>query len=250
MMYISFISIFPDIYTSFLEASLIKKAQEKGILHFELLNPREFCDDKHQQIDDEIYWGGAGMLMKAKPLIDAVESVIAKYNLQEQSKNSVQPTVEWKIIFLSPSQKLFHQTIAYKYSSLDHIIFIAGRYEWIDHRFEEYMQQKYVKHFEKISIGQVVTLGGEVPSMLMTEAIVRLIPWVIKEEQSHLIESYNPDQNMHNIEYPQYTRPEQLVFGEDSFSVPSVLLNWNHAEIAKWREDNTQKIKEGLKDEF
>ena len=203
-MYFHIVSLFPEVYESFLQTSLIKKAIEKGVLSFSSINPRSFCLDKHQQVDDEIYGGGAGMLMKAKPVIESVESII------QNSKFEIQNN-DWKIIFVSPSEKIFNQKIAYQYAgSLKNIIVVNGRYEGIDSRFEQYMQEKYPMHFEKISLGQFVTLGGELPSMVMMEAVSRLIPGVIKEEASHLLESYDPHQNMQNIEYPQYTRPEQV----------------------------------------
>lgn len=163
------VSIFPDIYTSFLQTSLIKKATEKGVLSFSITDPRTFCSDKQQQVDDEIYGGGAGMLMKAKPLIDSVESIITNYELQITNYDR-------KIVYMSPSEKIFNQEIAYQYAgALKDIIFVCGRYEGIDYRFEQYMQEKYPKHFEKLSLGQFVTLGGEAPSMVMIEAISRLI---------------------------------------------------------------------------
>ena len=239
-MHITFLTIFPEVYTSFLETSLIKKAQEKNILSFDLINPRDFCDDKHQQVDDEIYGGGAWMLLKAKPVIDALENVIVKNNLVPVPNSDGIPA--WKIFFLSPSQNVFNQQLAYEYAKLDHIIFVSGRYEGIDNRFEQYMQKKYAHNFCKISLGQFVTLGWELPSMVMAEAITRLIPWVIKEESSHLLESYDPNQSMKNIEHPQYTRPEQLSFDDDIYTVPEVLLSGNHAEIAKWREEMMGEI--------
>lgn len=231
-MHITFVTIFPEIYTSFVETSLIKKAQEKHIVSFDTVDPRAFCDDKHKQIDDEIYGWWAGMLMKAKPVIDAVESIITNYELQITSKKR-------KVIFLSPSKEIFNQQLAYEYSKLDHIIFVSGRYEWIDYRFEEYMQKTYQDNFVKLSVGQFVTLWWELPSMVVTEAITRLIPWVIKEEASHMIESYDPMQSMNNLEYPQYTRPEELLW----MKVPDVLLSGHHKEIEKRRDTNQLWIK-------
>lgn len=144
------------------------------------------------------------MLMKAKPVIDSVEQIITNYELQITNNN-------WKIVFMSPSEKIFNQKLAYEYArELKDIIFVCGRYEGIDYRFEQYMMEKYPQHFEKISLGQFVTLGGEMPSMVMMEAVARLIPGVIKEEESHVLESYDPDQGMNNLEYPQYTRPEEV----------------------------------------
>ena len=226
-MHLTFVTIFPDIYASFLQTSLVKKAHENGIITHDIVNPRDFCSDKHQQVDDEIYGWGAGMLMKAQPLIDAVESIVAKHQLLGTNSR--------KVVFLSPSTIVWNQQLAYDYSHLDHVIFVSGRYEWIDHRFEEYMQKKHPDNFSKISLGQFVTLWWELPSMVVVESIVRLIPWVIKEEASHLIESYDPQQSMQNIEYPQYTRPEEVAW----IRVPEVLLSWHHAEIEKRRKNNT-----------
>lgn len=261
-MHITFVSIFPDVYISFLETSLIKKAQEKWLLTFSIINPRDFCADKHKQIDDEIYGWWAGMLIKAQPVIDAVESAIKHYRTQTIRTNVIasrhpalasrHPALdagsidswsspEWqtpKILFLSPSDTIFTQKTAYEYSTVDHIIFVSWRYEGIDYRFEQYMQQKYPHQFQKISLWQFVTLWWELPSMTITEAIVRLIPWVIKEEASHLIESYDPEQWMQNIEYPQYTRPEEVQW----LTVPEVLLSGNHKQIEDRRNQNTKHI--------
>ena len=146
-------------------------------------------------MDDEIYGGGAGMLIKAKPVIDAVESVMSP---------------DARVIFLSPSKEVFSQVHAHGYSQCSHLILVCGRYEGIDARFEQYMRDRYAAQFSKISLGQFVTLGGEIPAMLMVEAVVRLIPGVIKEQLSWEEESYSPVCDMKNIEYPQYTRPEEV----------------------------------------
>jgi len=225
-MKIFFISIFPEIFDSFIDTSLIKKANEKWILDFEIINPRDFCHDKHQQVDDIIYGWWDGMLMMAKPVIDATNSAIEKI----WSDN-------FQIIFASPSTEIWNQTHAHKYSKYENLIFICGRYEWIDYRFEQYFSAKYSDKFNKISMWKFVTLWWELPSMTMVESIVRLIPWVIKEENSRQDESYQISQNMENLEYPQYTRPQEVEW----FKVPEVLMNWNHKEIEKRKKEN-QKI--------
>lgn len=231
-MHFHIVSLFPEIYDSFLQTSLLKKAIDKGVLSFSFVNPRQFCLDKQQQVDDEIYGGGAGMLMKAKPIIESVESIIK--NLEFWISNST-----WKVIYMSPSEKIFNQEIAYEYADgLKNIIFVCGRYEGIDFRFEQYMQEKYPAQFVKLSMGRFVTLGGELPSMVAIESIARLIPWVIKEEESHIQESYSPEQSMRNLEYPQYTRPEEIFW----YKVPEVLLSGHHAEIEKWRKEQTKNI--------
>ena len=221
-MKIVYVSIFPDVFNSFVENSLVKKAQEKQILEFSMVDPREFCPDKHRQVDDEIYGGGAGMLIKAEPVIKAVE---------ESVKCKVESWKLWKIVYLSPSEKFFDQKVAHEMSELDLIIFVCGRYEGIDYRFVDYMKKNYPDNFEMISMGKFVTLWWEVPAMLMTEAIVRLIPGVIKEELSWQDESYAVEKGMKNIEYPQYTRPENVRW----MKVPEVLLSGHHKKIEEWK---------------
>ena len=225
-MNIHIISLFPEIFDSFFSASLLKKAQKKWILNINFCNPRQFCTDKHQQIDDEIYWWWAWMLIKAEPIIDAVESIIEKYKLKKS---------DFKIIFPSPAKETFTQKYSYTFSKQEHLIFVCWRYEWIDYRRELYMQKNYPKQFEKISLGQFILLWWEVATMTMIESITRLIPWVIKESESRQNESYSLKENMQNLEEPNYTRPENVKW----FTVPDVLLNWNSEEIAKWRKDNS-----------
>lgn len=227
-MKIFFVSIFPEIFNDFISISLIKKAREKWILDFEIINPRDFCHDKHKQVDDIIYGWWDGMLMMAQPVIDATNQAIQKIWSQD-----------FHIVFASPSIEIWDQKLAYQYSKYKNIIFICGRYEWIDFRFEQYFSTKYPDKFSKISMWKFVTLWWELPSMTMVESIVRLIPWVIKEENSRQDESYQISQNMENLEYPQYTRPQEVEW----FNVPEVLMNWNHKEIENWRKENEKIIK-------
>ncbi len=225
LMKIFLVSIFPEIFESFLQTSLIAKAQEKGILEFEIINPRNFCIDKHQQIDDEIYGGGKWMLLKAQPLIDTINHIIEQNQLQKS---------DFSILFPSPSQQIFNQKIAYGQSKKDTLIFVCGRYEGIDARFEKYCMEHYPDQFKKLSLGQFILLGGELPSCVMIEAITRLIPWVIKEKQSRIDESYAIKDGMATLEAPNYTRPEE-VYG---MKVPEVLLTWDLEAIAQRKIDN------------
>ena len=256
-MHIHIVSIFPDIFKSFLETSLIKKAQEKKIISFSFTNPRIFCPGKHQQVDDTIYGWWAGLLMKALPAIQAVETILSSFgkggarraeDFKKESKvlNSklnvskfkIQ-NLKFKIILLSPSKQLFTQKLAHTFSQEQDIIFVCTRYEGIDYRFEHYMKKKYPKQFQKISIGQYITLGGETPAMIMIEAITRLIPGVIKEEASRQEESYSIQQEMNNLEYPQYTKPEEIL----GIKVPKILLSGHHANIKARREKKTKILK-------
>lgn len=238
-MKIYFISIFPEIFDSFLNTSLIKKSQEKSILDFEIINPRDFCHDKHKKIDDEIYGWWAGMLMMAQPIIDSINFIIQKIKKEKSSlgrNNSNIDEHNFQIIFPTPSQIFRNQQSAHSFSKSENLIFVCGRYEWIDHRFIQYFQKKYPNNFHKISIWKFITLWWELPTMTMVESVVRLIPWVIKEELSRQEESYSPSQNMENIEYPQYTRPQEVEW----YSVPEVLLNWNHKEIERRKDENVK----------
>ena len=228
-MHIHIVSLFPELFDSFFSTSLLKKAQEKWILHVSFCNPRQFCTDKHQQIDDEIYWWWAWMLIKAEPIINAVESIIKDNNLKDS---------DFKIIFPSPAEEVFTQKNAYTFSKQEDLIFVCWRYEWIDYRRELYMQKHYPKQFEKISLWQFILLWWEVATMTMIESIARLIPWVIKESESRQNESYSLKENMQNLEEPNYTRPENVKW----FTVPEILLNWNSEQISQWRKDNAKNL--------
>ena len=235
-MQIHIVSIFPDIFKSFIETSLIKKAQEKKIIKFTFTNPRTFAPDRHQKIDDTIYWWWAGLLMKAKPAIDAVESIIKKNRLSSWAKSK---DISFKIILPSPAKDIFTQKTAHTLSETQHIIFVCTRYEGVDYRFEQYIKKKYPKQFQKISLWHYITLGGEIPAMVMIEAITRLIPWVIKEEASRQDESYSIQKNMNNLEYPQYTKPEEVL----GMKIPKILISGHHANIKARREKKTKKTK-------
>ena len=228
-MFLHIVTLFPEIFDSFISTSLLKKAQEKWILSIDFCNPREFCTDKHQQIDDEIYWWWAWMLIKAEPIIDAVESIIQNNNLKKS---------DFKIIFPSPSKEVFNQKYSYTFSKQEHLIFVCWRYEWIDYRRELYMQKYYPDQFTKISLWQFILLGWEVATMTMIESITRLIPWVIKESESRQNESYSLKENMQNLEEPNYTRPEIVKW----FKVPKELLTGDSQEISQWRKNNSQTI--------
>jgi tRNA (guanine37-N1)-methyltransferase len=200
----------------------------------DFINPRDFCTDRHQQVDDEIYGGNTGLLIKAQPVIEAVESAIEQGNKiqQEEQKGS-----KFAVIYPSPSQTIFNQTHATSWGQeYDHLIFVCGRYEGIDHRFDLYMQDYYPEQFKRISLGQFVVFGGEAPSMVMIESIVRLLPGVITHFPHE--ESYDVSQGLSNLEYPQYTRPQE-VYG---YIVPEVLLSGHHKNIQKWNVDNSQQL--------
>ena len=228
-MQIHIVSLFPEIFESFLNTSLIAKAQEKWILQFVLHNPREFCEDKHQQIDDQIYGWGDWMLIKAKPIVDCVEDIIEKNNLLDK---------DFTILFPAPSEEVFNQKIAYWLSKKEHVIIICWRYEGIDYRCEAYLKKKYSEKFRKISLGEFIVLWWETHSMVMIESIVRLIPWVIKEKGSWIDESYSMKDNMKNLEAPNYTRPLEVFW----MKVPEELLSWDDDKVENWRQSNKKLL--------
>lgn len=221
------VSIFPEIFDSFLGSSIIKKSIDNKKLKFEFINPRNYSNNKHRQVDDTIYWWWKWMLLKAKPIIDAVDFCIKKI----KSKN-------FKIIYLAPSKKIFNQEIANNFSKLKNIILVSGRYEWIDYRFEQFLGLRYPDKFEKISLWKFILMWWETASMVIIESISRLIDWVIKEKDCYIKESYDIDKKLNNIEYPQYTKPKTIYW----MDVPDILISWNHKQIEKWKQDNEQFI--------
>ncbi len=175
------LTIFPEIFSSFLSTSLLAKAEDAGHIAVSLLNPRDYCTDPHRQIDDMPYGGGAGMLLKAEPVIAALRSI------QRTGEKR-------KIVFLRPSQQQFVQQTAHDRAACDDLVLICGRYEGIDHRVHLRCEKTYGEQYTTCSLGQYVTLGGEVPAMTIIEATARLLPGVIKETASRQDESYRPEQ--------------------------------------------------------
>lgn len=211
-MKISIITLFPEIFEKVLNTSILKRAQAKNKVSFELINLRNFGEGRHQVVDGRPYGGGAGMVLKADILSKALLSI----------KKSKTHTI------LTSAQGLpYKQKDAQRLSKLKHIVIVCGHYEGVDHRFTE----KYVD--EEISIGDYILTGGEIPAMIIADSIVRLIPGVLKKEEATINESFT--QNL--LEGPQYTRPEEF----DGLKVPSILLSGNHGEVEKWREQEALK---------
>ncbi len=228
------ITIFPEVFESFLITSLIHKARQDEKISVTLYNPRDRVESKNKQIDDEIYWWWAWLLLMAEPIIQTVEVCV-------QSIRNKNEKAHVGVILLWPSKTEFSQKLAEEYKEkYTDIIFICWRYEWIDKRFENWCKEIFDTDFTKMSIWQYVTLGWEIPSMICIEAIWRLVPWVIKEEESWKKESYQNGHKRNNIEYPQYTRPQEVRW----YKVPDVLLSGNHKLIEEWRDQNTEYIGE------
>ena len=209
-MIIDILTLFPESF-SYLNSSILKRAQESGILTINIIDIRTFSKDKHKKCDDYPFGGGAGMLMTPQPIYDAIKSV--------QKENS-------KIILPSPSGKTLSPSLAKELSKEEHLIFVCGHYEGIDQRIIDIFSPL------EISIGDYVLTGGELSTMVIIDTLSRYVKGVISEE-SLTEESFSND----NLEYPQYTRPADFM----GYKVPEVLLSGNHAEIAKWRKQQSEQ---------
>ena len=214
------ITIFPEIFSSYLNEGMLKRAIDKKIFSVRAINLRDFTNDKHKTVDDTPYGGGAGMLLKIEPLYKALKSLKAKPGLKTK-----------KIILLSASGKKWNQKMAQEYSYLKEVTFICGRYEGVDARIKEFID-------EEISIGDYVLTGGELPSLVILDSISRLLPGVLGNNTSALEESHSQEGV---LEYPQFTKPETFKAGKKVLKVPEVLLSGNHKKIKEWREEKMGK---------
>lgn len=214
-MQIDIITIFPEYFESPLKIGLLGKALEKGLLKINLYNLRDFAEDKHRTVDDEPFGGGEGMVFKPAPLYKAISHI-----------KNLDPSA-W-IIYLSPQGEVLNQKIAERLSKKEHLILICGRYEGIDERIRE----NFID--EEISIGDYVVFGGEVASLVLIEALARLIPGVVGKKDSVEKESFSAGL----LKYPCYTRPRDFM----GYKVPEVLLSGNHAEIERYRRRKSMEI--------
>ncbi len=207
-MKIDIITLFPKMFDGPFAESIIKRAQEKGLLKINIHNLRKWTKDKHKTVDDHSFGGGTGMVLMIEPIYKALKELKKK---------------ESKIILLTPQGKVFKQEKAKKLSKEKHLIFICGHYEGVDERIKEKLID------EEISIGDYVLTGGELPTMVVIDTITRLIPGVLNKKEAKEIESFS---FKGLLEYPQYTRP--AVF--KGWQVPKILLSGNHQKIEDWRK--------------
>jgi tRNA (guanine37-N1)-methyltransferase len=242
------ITIFPEFFAGPLEHGIVRRAREAGLIDVRVQDLREFTKDRHRTVDDRPFGGGEGMVMKPEPLFEAVESLLG-YG----AGNATEPgTRESKtaIVLLSAAGKQFTQETARRYAGLERIIFICGRYEGVDERVAEHLAT------EEISVGDFVLSGGELPAMLVVDAVTRLLPGALGNEASAQNESFSvdgvlptgaqyiaplrgsderhasdSDSNGVLLDYPHYTRPAEF----RGWAVPEVLIGGNHADVAKWR---------------
>ena len=210
-MKIDILTLFPEMF-DVLNHSILERAQKNNLLQISVKNIRDFSKDKHKKVDDTPFGGGAGMVMTCQPLFDAINSV--------KTENS-------KIVYMSPKGKLLKQDIVVELSKCEHLVIVCGHYEGID--------QRVIDHFdmEEISIGDYVLTGGELPAMVLVDAVSRYVDGVLSEGSTD-------EESFSNglLEYPQYTKPRVY----DGLEVPEILTNGNHKEIEKWKTEQSIKI--------
>ncbi len=207
------ITIFPTIFDSYFNESILKRAQVNKKITIKIHNLRDYTTDKHKTTDDKPYGGGPGMVMKVEPIYKCLKKI------RKKRKS--------KTILLSAKGKLFNQPLAKRYTKLDQLLLICGHYEGVDERVKRYID-------EELSIGQYVLTGGEIPAMAVVDAVTRLLPGVLGDKNSTKEETFS--KNLQYIEYPHYTRPENF----QGQKVPKILLSGNHQSIKKWRDKNSR----------
>jgi len=207
-MRIDVFSLFPEVFQSYLNISILKRAQESKALQVHTYNIRDWTTDKHHTTDDTPYGGGGGMVMKPEPVFAAVEAILG-----------APPSCP--VILLSPQGRTFTQKIAFELAEHDHFALLCGRYESVDERIRQHLAT------DTISIGDYVLTGGELPALVVIDAVARLLPGVLGDPEA-------PHDDSHAtglLEYPHYTRPPEF----RGWGIPEILLSGNHAEIARWR---------------
>jgi tRNA (guanine37-N1)-methyltransferase len=243
-MKITIITLFSKTIEAFFGESILKRAQEKGLVEIEIIDLRQFAIDKRGTVDDHPYGGGPGMVLRVEPVYEAIKKI----------KNSKLKIKNFKTILTSPRGRVFNQELAKKYAKLDHLVIVCGHYEGVDER---------VSHFvdEEVSIGDFVLTGGEIAAAAIVDSVVRLIPGVLNKEESPKEESFSlvdideliavvgEDEILHKLkkagkrkikllEYPQYTRPKEF----KNLKVPAVLLSGDHQKIRQWRLKKAYEI--------
>lgn len=211
-MKIDIVTLFPKMFSGPFDESIVKRAQDKNLVQVQIHDLRQWGLDKRRTVDDKTYGGGTGMIIR----VDVIDSALRNLKLKVKSERL-------KVILLDAGGEKFTQQKAVEFSKLEHLILIAGHYEGVDHRVHEHLVD------EVISIGDYVLTGGEIPAMVITDAVVRLIPGVLEKPEATQIESFSQEGV---TEFPQYTRPETY----KNWKVPEVLLSGNHKEIEKWRK--------------
>ncbi len=227
-MQIDVLTIFPDMFGSVISETMIKRAQEKGLLKIKVHDLRAYSSDSHQKVDDAPYGGGAGMVFKPEPLFCAVEDILG-YPVYPPERED--PTK--KVVLFSPKGKRLNQKVAREMLKFQRLILIAPRYEGVDERVRDHLID------EEISLGDYILSGGELAAMVFIDCLARLIPGVVSSADSIIQESF--EDNL--LDYPVYTRPEDF----RGLKVPHVLRDGDHARIAAWRREKSREITKELR---
>lgn len=217
-MKIDILTLFPEMFSGAFDASIVGRAQKQGKVEIHIHQLRDWAKDKHQTVDDRPFGGGVGMLLKIEPIYEALKELKSPI-ANHQSR----------IVLLDAGGQKYTQQKAREFSQVDHLILVCGRYEGVDHRVREHLVD------EEISIGDYVLTGGEIPAMVITDSVTRLIPGVLTKEEAIQFESFSlpTTNNLYQIEHPQYTRPEDF----KGWKVPEVLLSGNHKKIECWKNE-------------
>lgn len=227
------ITIFPNIFNSYFNEGILKRAQEQKLIEIVVHNLRDWANDKRKTVDDTPYGGGAGMVMKIEPIFRCVKTIKSGITL----KSKISRPKKSRVILFSAKGKKFSQKEVKRLSEYENLILICGRYEGIDERVVKYVAD------EELSIGDYVLTGGEIPAMILADSITRILPGVLGNPESLTEESFSAvrgsglKKENSVLEYPHYTKPE--VF--NNWKVPSVLLSGNHQVIKKWRKNHSEK---------
>ncbi|MEW4369205.1 tRNA (guanosine(37)-N1)-methyltransferase TrmD [Paenibacillus kandeliae] len=226
-MKIDVLTLFPEMFTGVFGSSILGKAAAKGIVELNAVNFRNYSTSKHGTVDDTPYGGGGGMVLKPDPIFAAVEDLLSgpKPDLSELSVAQAEAGVKPRIILMCPQGETFTQYKAEELSREQHLIFICGHYEGYDERIREHLVT------DELSIGDYVLTGGELPAMTVVDSVVRLLPGVLGNETSAVTDSFSTGL----LEYPHYTRPSEF----RGMKVPDVLLSGHHANVEKWRREQS-----------
>lgn len=214
-MLIETLSVFPELFEPYMSTSIMGRARAKGLFDFRAHDLRDWTHDRHRTVDDAPFGGGAGMLMKVEPLYEAITAI------------SEQESVRPRVVFFTPCGETFTQHTAERLSTCERILFVCGRYEGMDER-------AYDLADERLSIGDYVLTGGELPAMVVSDAIVRLIPGALGNDMGSVDESFSTAEDGGLLEYEQYTRPADFM----GSNVPEILLSGDHAKVDAWRRAN------------
>ena len=213
-MKIDVLTLFPAMFAGPLDESIVKRAREAKLLDLKIHNLRDWTHDRHKTVDDRPFGGGPGMLLKPEPIFEAVEALRRKGT---------------RVILLSPAGRKFDQAIAHELAGRKHLLLVTGHYEGFDERVREKLAD------DELSIGDYVLTNGALPAMVVIDAVTRLLPGVLGDDESSHDESFSPGRP--GLEYPQYTRPAEF----REMRVPDILVSGNHAEIEKWRREQAKR---------